>query len=492
MPIEIEFGSQDAARQIRENPQYRGLLAESDDGRETIVRLKENAPEQAISEITARAADSKSHEADKAGQVALTRKEREQIDFSQEGVNVPKVRSIKGIATNVGVSDFLSFADLTLTVDENRQILKEAAREEKGRRGLGQDDTSSEMIDKRLAEAHHRQQEGELDQAKDYALVETDPEAQEFVTEQLPGIGSFDISFNRQQGRVVGRGTDFDRLERRHERRSSRAQTVDEQRSAKATRDPVQWSNNPNEYDYPAIDTVQPHELHEQRSENAQEQDESELAPPADTKEQWATNPDQFDWRGVDTPPGMGLGPFQSGPPDDLSLESDRPTVAKFPEEAAGGSLEEVFDIEMVARDVPASPEEMRGVGLGTPSAPGGQAYNAIEGRPMEMDRIDQEQEPPEEALQEQANILEIETNISDLESSFTDERDREGQLTEFGMETDATQHRESRTAEELASTFGIDDRDDASRGAENDSDSGEQQGFEVFGGGVRENETLF
>lgn len=59
-------------------------------------------------------------------------------------------------------------------------------------------------------------------------------------------------------------------------------------------------------------------------------------------------------------------------------------------------------------------------------------------------------------------------------------------------METDATQHRTSREAEAIASEFGIDDRGDASRGAGKDVDEGEQQGFEMFGGGVRENETLF
>jgi hypothetical protein len=63
-----------------------------------------------------------------------------------------------------------------------------------------------------------------------------------------------------------------------------------------------------------------------------------------------------------------------------------------------------VFGLEAQGRDVSISPDEaISGVGLGAPSAPGGQAYNAKLGRPVETDRIDQEQEPPEEALERQS-----------------------------------------------------------------------------------------
>lgn len=54
-----------------------------------------------------------------------------------------------------------------------------------------------------------------------------------------------------------------------------------------------------------------------------------------------------------------------------------------------------------------------------------------------------------------------------------------------------ATQYRVARQAVEQATAFGIDDRDDATRSPGNDVDEGEQRGFEVFGGGVRENKGL-
>lgn len=475
MVTTVTFGSQEAARQIRENPQFKGFLADADDARETTVRLKDATPQAALDEITGMAADSKSHEADKAGQVALTRKERKEIDFSQPGVNVPKVRSIKGIATNEGVSDFLSFADLELTVDENREILREAATEEKGRRGLGREDDSDAMVDKKLANAFTQQQNEELDRAKDFALVETDDDAQEFVSEQLGGIGAFDIAFNRENGRLMASGTDFDRLEQRHENRSERAQTLDEKKTAPITRNPIVWANNPSEYDYPGIDTVQPNRLHEQRSEQAQETDENELAPPADSKQQWALNPDQYDWPGVDTPPAMGLGPTEDSPEPAESSPTRNPALAVQEGPSTEREKQQSVMAELQALDVSLSPDEaFRGVGTDSMDISATNMAFGLAG----------DDEADTAFMQAEEQRYEDETLV--------DDRATDGQLTDFGMETDATQHRESRMAEEVAETFGVDDRDDASRGAENKDDNSRQGGFEEFGGGVRENETLF
>jgi len=298
MPTRIEFGSLDAANNIREDSQFRGFLADSDKRSSKTVVLKDGTPEPALNEIAGAAADSKSHEADKAGQVSLTQRERNEIDFTRPDMDVPTARSIKAIAQQEGVSDWTHRADFTLSVDENRRILQQ--REGGGARG-GRDRQSDAEVSKRLASAHNERQANELDRAKDFALLETDSEAQGFLREQGSVGDVFDVGFDRtDDGRLQGHGEDFDRLEERHESRSSRAQTMDEKRSAKTTRDPVQWANNPGKYDYPGIDTVQPEELHDDRSPQAQAVDERSAAPFADSREQWAMNPDEYDWPGVD------------------------------------------------------------------------------------------------------------------------------------------------------------------------------------------------
>lgn len=43
-------------------------------------------------------------------------------------------------------------------------------------------------------------------------------------------------------------------------------------------------------------------DIHESRSDRAQALDESLDAERADSAEQWANNPDQYDWPGLDTP----------------------------------------------------------------------------------------------------------------------------------------------------------------------------------------------
>jgi hypothetical protein len=101
--------------------------------------------------------------------------------------------------------------------------------------------------------------------------------------------------------------------------------------------------------------------------------------------------------------------------------------------------MEDAFMAEMAGRDVPASPDEVtKGVGLGSPSAPGGQAYNAILGRPVETDRIDQEQEPSDSALRRQQRtqdegIAGADTRGADIAFVYQNEgQDTDLSLSEF------------------------------------------------------------
>jgi hypothetical protein len=298
----VEFGRLQDARQIRQNRKYRAFLKDSDSGREKTVRLKENTPKSAVQDIRGEAAESRQHERQEAGQVELTRSERREIDFSKPGVNVPKARSIKGIAANEGVDDWLAFGDLEATVDENRSILKSAKREERGGRMDAVSD-ESHQIDK-AARAHQQVKQQANPRARQYAF-EGDEDAQEHLRDE--GLGeSLDIGFTQKRGRLEGQGEDFERLEEFHKSRSEQAQAMDNRKSAPKTRDPFVWMNNPGEYDYPGVDTVQPKKLHEQRSERAQDVDEQRSAPIADSKQEWAMHPDEYDWPGVDSPKKIG------------------------------------------------------------------------------------------------------------------------------------------------------------------------------------------
>jgi len=60
-------------------------------------------------------------------------------------------------------------------------------------------------------------------------------------------------------------------VEKLHEQRSEKERIADESFDAEMTRDAEQWANNPDEYDYPGVDTVSPR-IRRQRAERALEE----------------------------------------------------------------------------------------------------------------------------------------------------------------------------------------------------------------------------
>jgi len=290
----IKFGSLDAAQKVRNNSTLRGFIAPADNARRKTVTVKSSTPERALSRIQGEAAESRQHKAEQHGQVELTRKERRQIDFTD--TNVPTARSVKGIALGEGVSNWTDHFDKTLSVDEHRPLFKNQT----GDRRLDEQD-ETDVTDK-MARANQARKQRGLSQMKQYAF-----DGDEDARSELLGQGSrsdvLDISFSRSSSNTLsGSGKDFDRLQDAHESRSSRAQTLDEKKSAPVTRDPFEWQDNPAQFDFPGVDTVDPNKLHSNRSEQAREVDNNELAPIADSKQEWAMNPDEFDLPGVDTP----------------------------------------------------------------------------------------------------------------------------------------------------------------------------------------------
>lgn len=512
MAEEVTFGDRDTARTIRQNPKFQAFLADEDDARESTVKLKENVPERALQDITGEAADSMRHKASQHGQAELTEAEKKKIDFSR--TNVMHARSAKAIARGKGVDDWTSYYDETLEVDEHRSVFESAKKDELGRSGIGRDSNSEAEVADRQARAHHQVKEHELGHAKD-AAFQGDRDAQGFVQERVDEPdGSFDdvfdMSFSQtDDGRLRGSGRDFERLEERHEDRPQRAQTLDEKRTAQVTRDPFEWMNSPNRYDYPGIDTVQPRELHEDRSPQAQAVDERDVAPIADSREEWAMSPDRYDWRGVDDV-------------DPESFHASRPKAARTRDEKEIAPIADSkqqwaenpgrYDWPGVDRpetygptmDTPI-PEEERGreaerTGFGESldalnsgddhliSAPRGSsnspAWRSVDEDVGGLGDLETADPRISEAFANQggfepgAVLDEAMGEVDDELLEWADDRDRQGSLAGFGMETNGSVHRESREAVEQATEFGIDDRSNPSRGRSGGMDAGTQEGL--------------
>jgi hypothetical protein len=495
----VEFGRLQDARQIRNDNLLSQFLADSDSGNEKTVRVVDNIPDRALNRIRGDAADSRQAERDKAGQAALTREERNEIDFSREGVDVPTARSIKGIAENEGVTDWMAYADLTLTVDENREVLASAAQEE-GNARQDAEMTEGRQIE-RAAQANERVEREEIPRAKDAAIAGGDAEAAEFLQTDEFAVAATENDFRgslTDEGVFSGSGEDFERAVERHRDRSARARALDERKRAEIAPNPVVWSQNPGRYDLPGVDTVQPAKVHERRSERAQQTDENDFAPVADSPVQWARNPDQYDWPGVDLPDASPF-PENADQLEAEALESaGGATEAGAPEFGIGGapgnapapasprdfepgSADSIQTTRGMVPGGPSGPESPADAGLGSNNDP--DVIDPVFYRNDVLDDLETERDAQEQADQAAA-----------LGEVFTDDRGGQSDLLDVGLSPDTRQQqgRESSVAEETASAFGVDDRTDAGRGESRDIDEGEQQGFEVFGGGVRENETLF
>ena len=176
MSEQVEFGTKPAADTAR-NEFSEHVCPVDDDKRLKTVAWVSDAPDEVMQQIHRRAEDSRQGEAS-AGQVNLSDSERERIDFSEGRANVPHAKSVKGIALSEGVDDWVAYYDPTLTVDEHRQVMGEAAQEGGGRR-LDEDDDPAN----RAAEASRTAMSEECDHAADHCK-HGDPDACEFIREQ--------------------------------------------------------------------------------------------------------------------------------------------------------------------------------------------------------------------------------------------------------------------------------------------------------------------
>lgn len=464
--IEVEFGNRSRANDLRDK--VTGSLAATDDRREKTVKLKDSTPENVVKRLRTEAMASQTH-SETAGQAELSQGEIQHLkqnhgSFSWQKHGFEAMRA-KAALQKKGATEWLDFYEPGEGIGgslKNLRSTKERSAATGAGIGVGGQRTDEEEISGkgRQARQMERAQGEQVNRAKRPAFG-GDAEAIDFLQEERQFNGDvFDVAFSTDDtGRVAASGRDVEEMQDAHEERSQRAQTIDERRSAKLTHDPLEWAQAKDEYDFPGVDTVEPDELHEERSERAQTVDEREFAAFADTEEQWARHPDRYDWPGVDAPASYGPTAGEALPEDEQN---------RYDPGALAGTGLAPSDFELGAEteaEIDTRTEE-RGMSWGL--AGGGEADLAFL-----------------EAEEERA---------SGGDGDFLDDRPQNDALTSFGVEADVRQEqgRDSREAVEQASEFGVDDRSEDALGDRDAMDVGEQGGLVDFGGGVRENESLF
>lgn len=169
----VEFGSKVAADAWREeHPEH---IAPSDDARLKTVTFNSEIPEALLERAHLEGDEGRAEREAGPGQAELTDHEREQLDFSKGRANVLHARSVKAIALDEGVDDWVAHYDPTLTVDEHREVMERATIEDRGQR-LDAEDTASERAGRAAASA----QADECDHARGHCRM-GDPGACEFL-----------------------------------------------------------------------------------------------------------------------------------------------------------------------------------------------------------------------------------------------------------------------------------------------------------------------
>lgn len=176
MSIEVEFGSMETADEYRdEHEEY--ICPIDDDARQKTVAFVSDTPDWLLDRAQVEAASGRDERTSDGGQVELTDAEKNRVGPFEGANNYRKAAAVKGLMLNVGVDDWTSYYDPTLTVDEHRDLADRAARDGGGGRRLDAEDSTDERLGR--AEAAMG---GECDHARDHC-EHGDPDACEFLTD---------------------------------------------------------------------------------------------------------------------------------------------------------------------------------------------------------------------------------------------------------------------------------------------------------------------
>ncbi|WP_435362761.1 hypothetical protein [Haloarchaeobius sp. DYHT-AS-18] len=168
---DFEFGGLADASAFRD--EHEEHLCPDDDRRKKTVTLVSDTPERTLDQAAIASAVSR-EDRNGTGQEPLTEAEKDRIDFTEGRASVPHARAVKGIAVDAGVDDWTAYYDATLTVDEHREVMERAARDERGQR---MDEGKSN--DERLADLEESL-DGQCEHARDHCQ-HGDQEACEFL-----------------------------------------------------------------------------------------------------------------------------------------------------------------------------------------------------------------------------------------------------------------------------------------------------------------------
>jgi len=253
----FEFGAREEANRIRD--EFEDFMTPDQDRRTKTVSVAEDAPMPAVEQMVGRATETKAERETGLPGVELTKSEKRNIDFSD--VNPLEARHAKAKALEAGVSDFTSYFDPTLTVEEHEQVFERASRE-----GESVRDTSR-SIDERFSQAYTSYEGGIVEHAKEGVKHGSQQAAQElrqrgWGESQIQSLKSQPAGALHPQTEVlfpdVGTTTpqQWATAKRSHEHRRVNAQNADEGKSAQTlTTDVEEWRDNSNKFDFPGVDT---------------------------------------------------------------------------------------------------------------------------------------------------------------------------------------------------------------------------------------------
>lgn len=176
MATEVEFGSKAVANQHRdEHPDH---IAGEYDRRFKKVVFDSDTPEKVLEQAQRKADETRGEDTSGTQQIPLTDKEKAKLDFTRDNIDALKIRRIKGLAQDMGVSDWFNEMDPTVSVESNKDIFERPGAQSGGARSDVQTDP-----DAKASEAAKTAQSEECNHAEGHCR-HGEPDACEFLTNQ--------------------------------------------------------------------------------------------------------------------------------------------------------------------------------------------------------------------------------------------------------------------------------------------------------------------
>lgn len=310
----VEFGSRAAANRARDKPAVKRNLAPGDDRRSTTVKLKSGTPRRVIDRVQQEAFTTTRQDRSSAGMAELGEAERKSIkrqhptfNWRQHGFQAMRA---KAALQRKGVTEWLDFWEPGESPQDalgDLQRSKKLSAQTGAKIGVEQRRTDEEELEG----LGRRQRQTEefaamhVKSAREPAILEQDPEAVSFLREQESfDVDPFDLQFvsNPEDLTVEPVGQTAELVRERNQQRSKRAREQDKRLHAPITRDPVEWAENPDRFDFPGVDTIDPEAVQATRSKRSKRADSSKAANVAESVVEWAKDPSATDLPGVDTP----------------------------------------------------------------------------------------------------------------------------------------------------------------------------------------------